>query len=394
MLLKMEENKDKASIYFQNGCRYMELNQFQNAINEFDKLIRISPSVDAYKKKYKCLTMLGAYQSKKEQKKLVESEFIFSDLSNDFEDHDFIGRGKYKEENRDKKGAYEEYSNLIKYDPTNAEGYSLRGYLNLWSEVEDAKNDFKKALELDPNHARACYGYGSILCKFDEIKEGVKYFEKSAEIDPNALIFHEIGEKKLILGEKEDALEAFINAAELELKEDKYYCFYDNAIESFFEVVSLLMEKGEFNSAINYLKKIIEIRKKAQEEDFSPCEYDEEEQQGFYITIYEIKFIALCFYLMGDYENSINHLNKVIKYDWSSAESNLLFQSYILRGQALIKSNKVEEAYSDWEKVNCIEYIGNQIAILEHFEEYVFNSFAIKIEFKECREYFSKKINA
>ena len=42
MLLKMEENKDKASIYFQNGCRYMELNEFQNAINEFDKLTRIA----------------------------------------------------------------------------------------------------------------------------------------------------------------------------------------------------------------------------------------------------------------------------------------------------------------------------------------------------------------
>ena len=63
----MEEDNNKASVYFQNGCRFMELNEFQNAINEFDKLISIAPSFDAYKKKYECLTKLGAYQSKKEK---------------------------------------------------------------------------------------------------------------------------------------------------------------------------------------------------------------------------------------------------------------------------------------------------------------------------------------
>ena len=47
----MEENNNKSSVYFQNGCRYMELNEFQNAINEFDKLISVAPSVDAYKNK-------------------------------------------------------------------------------------------------------------------------------------------------------------------------------------------------------------------------------------------------------------------------------------------------------------------------------------------------------
>ena len=39
----MEENNNKASIYLQNGCRYMKLNEFQNALNEFDKLISTAP---------------------------------------------------------------------------------------------------------------------------------------------------------------------------------------------------------------------------------------------------------------------------------------------------------------------------------------------------------------
>ena len=33
----MKEKKNKTSVYFEQGYRYMELDEFQNAINEFDK---------------------------------------------------------------------------------------------------------------------------------------------------------------------------------------------------------------------------------------------------------------------------------------------------------------------------------------------------------------------
>ena len=46
--------------------------------------------------------------------------------------NEFIERGKYKQSERDIDGAYEEYSSLIKHYPNYVEGYSLRGYLNLW----------------------------------------------------------------------------------------------------------------------------------------------------------------------------------------------------------------------------------------------------------------------
>tara|TARA_S200000501_G_scaffold97360_1_gene90681 strand:+ start:77 stop:733 length:657 start_codon:yes stop_codon:yes gene_type:complete len=209
--------------------------------------------------------------------------------------NEFIERGKYKQGRRDIKGAYEEYSNLIKYDSKQVEGYSLRGYLNLWyfCEFEDAKNDFKKALEIEPNHARACYGYGSVLCKFGEINAGVRYLEKSVEVEPSSSIYHEIGDHKLFLKEDQEALEAFINAAEIELK-DKY-CFYENAIESFDKAVTLLVENKEYENAIKYLKKIIEIRKIAEREDYEPNDYDEDECKEFYDPCFEIKRMQRLF---------------------------------------------------------------------------------------------------
>ena len=39
----MKEKKNKTSVYFEQGYRYMELDEFQNAINEFDKYISINP---------------------------------------------------------------------------------------------------------------------------------------------------------------------------------------------------------------------------------------------------------------------------------------------------------------------------------------------------------------
>tara|TARA_S200000501_G_C20814028_1_gene739660 strand:- start:31 stop:1572 length:1542 start_codon:yes stop_codon:yes gene_type:complete len=58
----MKESKDKASIYFQNGCRLMDTNEFEDAIKEFEKSISLVPSFDSYQKKYECLTKLDAYK--------------------------------------------------------------------------------------------------------------------------------------------------------------------------------------------------------------------------------------------------------------------------------------------------------------------------------------------
>jgi len=105
----MEEDKNKASVYFQNGCRYMELNEFQNAINEFDKLIRIAPSVDSYKKKYECLTKLGAYQSKKE-KRISPTPLT----KNDIDTKNLISKKNPKDENTTFINQNETFMNITK----------------------------------------------------------------------------------------------------------------------------------------------------------------------------------------------------------------------------------------------------------------------------------------
>ena len=305
--------------------------------------------------------------------------------------NEYIERGNYKQyTERDIDGAYEEYSKLVKNYPNHVEGFLLRGHIKAHYRYEyvDAKNDFKKAVEIDPNHSDACYEYGSLLCRLGEINEGVKYLEHSVEVKPNGCIYDEIGENKLLLKEYEEALEAFINAAEIQLKDE--YCWYENVIQSFDKAVKLFLQKKEYQDAIKYLNKIIEIRNIAEREDYEPNDFDEDECKDFYDPYVEIKLIAFCLYLVGDFEASINKLNEVIEKFSNTKKENYHFKSsLILRGQAFIKCNKIKDAYSDWDKVSFSKVFGNQIAYLETFEQDVFDNYAVRIEFKECREYFS-----
>ena len=59
----MKEKNNKTSVYFEQGYRYMELDEFQNAINEFDKYISINPEYYASRHlRGLCKYALGQYE--------------------------------------------------------------------------------------------------------------------------------------------------------------------------------------------------------------------------------------------------------------------------------------------------------------------------------------------
>ena len=60
----MKEKKNKTSVYFERGYRYMELDEFQNAINEFDKYISTNPEYynSCWNFRGSCKYFLGQYE--------------------------------------------------------------------------------------------------------------------------------------------------------------------------------------------------------------------------------------------------------------------------------------------------------------------------------------------
>ena len=59
----MNDQRDRASLYFQNGCEFMEIKNFEDAIIEFELSIKFRPSYDAYQKIYECKINLGHYNN-------------------------------------------------------------------------------------------------------------------------------------------------------------------------------------------------------------------------------------------------------------------------------------------------------------------------------------------
>ena len=59
----MKEKKNKTSVTFAHGYGYMELDEFQNAINEFDKYISINPEYyNSWYFRGSCKYALGQYE--------------------------------------------------------------------------------------------------------------------------------------------------------------------------------------------------------------------------------------------------------------------------------------------------------------------------------------------
>ena len=52
------------------------------------------------------------------------------------------------------------------------------------TDLPSAKKHLLKVLEMDENHARACYNLGKILCKEDKLKEAQKFLGRALKIDP------------------------------------------------------------------------------------------------------------------------------------------------------------------------------------------------------------------
>ena len=134
-----------AQEYFDKGKSYFDLEQYYNAVSDFDKAIELDPEFrDAY-----------------------------------------FQRGYCKDELEDYYGAISDYSKAIELDPGSV-AYNNRGVAkNNLKDYNGAISDYSKAIELDPDYTKAYYNRG--LSK-DELKDyygAISDYNKAIELDPN-----------------------------------------------------------------------------------------------------------------------------------------------------------------------------------------------------------------
>lgn len=308
--------------YFQRGLAYYELKKYDNAINDFSKVISIEPeNASAYTKLAKVI-LYGNWAGK----------IKFTDSTS------FWGNTKL-----------EYYQTAIQYcdkainlEPNLREAYFIRGMCNYYSsENKEAVKDFDKAIELDPN-LRDTYiqrGFAKMYCK-DYV--GVLLDEnKLKEFNPK-FSFKNYGYPDI--KSTINLLEQYSNSININpLDSDAYRnrgvtkfnaLDYDGAIED----ISKAIDINPNDSFAYYCRAIIKTNPNCEDYETALLDYNiaieiKPDDSNYYLQRGKLKFS------LKDYQGVIDDCTYAISIDITLADA------YINRGWA--KSNLFGTKYED-----------------------------------------------
>jgi len=293
-------------------------------------------------------------------------------------------KGKEKFENKDYRGAIEDFSKVIEIDPNSAASHYFRAasksnledysgaeedYTKTISTISDnpdifwergnvrfelnkfdyAIEDFSKVIELDPKNDKAFYKRGLAKKELEDYNGALEDFSKAIEINPeDDVFFRERGNTKIELKDYNGALEDFNKA--IELKPNKWSNYsrrgylniklknHQSVIEDYTKVIELgrksavsYFSRGSAKSELKDYPGAIEDFNKA-------IELDPE-----WIHVYQLRGMAKS--NLKDYQGTIEDFNKAIELnpDWWGFYSN--------RGDAKKNLKDYQGAIEDYNKV-------------------------------------------
>ncbi|MFQ6004674.1 MAG: tetratricopeptide repeat protein [Woeseia sp.] len=120
--------------------------------------------------------------------------------------------------------AQESLDRALELDPNLADAYASLGLLkmNIWtrtrtgSENEDAERAYQRAIELNPNHARAHMWFASLRNAEEKYDEAIELYHRSLQLDPLGRIpYANLPGLYAQLGRNEEALDKWIEAVRI-----------------------------------------------------------------------------------------------------------------------------------------------------------------------------------
>jgi TolB-like protein/Tfp pilus assembly protein PilF len=132
-------------------------------------------------------------------------------------------------------------------DPHATLGLALHSYYLDWARAE---NEYKRALELNPNYATAHHWYGWYLIDVGRHEEGVQQMKRALELDPVSIDIHvDLGAALLDANRPEEAIKCL--KAALEMDQD--------FAEGHFGLGRAYLQKGDFEQSITEFEKAREL---------------------------------------------------------------------------------------------------------------------------------------
>lgn len=115
--------------------------------------------------------------------------------------------------------AIEDYRKAIELDPTYADAYNnLGNALRSANQGAEAIQNYQKAIDLDPNHVDAYNGMGNMMLENRRIDDAIANYQKAIEIDPTyAIPRSNLGNVFLEVGKIDEAIASYRKAIELDI---------------------------------------------------------------------------------------------------------------------------------------------------------------------------------
>ena len=138
-------------------------------------------------------------------------------------------------------------ASTIELEPWNAAAIhcSMAAVLIEQGQWDDAEEQYRKAIQLDPQYAPAANGLGACLLQAGNIDEAVTQFRKAIELDPLMVKAHgNLGSAFLVQGKLAEAEEHFRRAAQIAPREGSFYR----------GLATLLVRQGKVKQAIAELR--------------------------------------------------------------------------------------------------------------------------------------------
>jgi tetratricopeptide (TPR) repeat protein len=206
---------------------------------------------------------------------------------------------------------------VIKMNPEMAKAHKDLGIIYLNKRLFDyAEQEFKLAMELDPNDFEIIFEYGNFLYSTSKNKEADEYYLKALEMSPkNVLTLTFLGLNKLVLNELDEAKKYIMEAVKLQ-PHHEYVLFCTGRI---------LYAREEFEEAKGYLIRAVESNPDIETQNTLALTYFALEEYQIALNIFKniqtkspksvpvLMHIAKCQEALGTNDDALDTLEKLIE---------------------------------------------------------------------------------
>lgn len=273
---KIQENNKR--IHRGKGIAYYHLMQYDNAIEEFDLALKVSVlselNMDILYYKGNILKILGWYEK-----------------------------------------ALETYTAIIDMDKDSGKAYGERAYIyRIMGDYEKALENCNKAIELEPKCFEHYFNKYYLMIENNKEEEARKVLQKASEIAIKTKEDkYNLAKVHYYQGNYDTVLE--------ELNES----YEDGFLEGYFYIGEIYKNKKDYALAVYYYKEYID-----KETRVSPTVYNN---------------IGYCLMKMGEYQQALNYLEQGIAYQYAATQQSLL-KNEIIAYEKLGMFDKAQEKLS------------------------------------------------